>query len=127
MYAVVSTGGKQFKVAKDDVLAVEKLDGAVGDKVTFDVLFLADGDSVVVEPEKLASATVSAEIIEHFKGDKAVIFKFKKRKGYKRLKGHRQSLTRVRITDVAGSAPKKRAAAKKKDTADEAAEAAAAE
>ena len=67
-----------------------------------------------VSPEDLASATVTAEVVEHFKGDKAIIFKFKKRKGYKRLKGHRQELTRVRISDVALAAPKKAKKAAKK-------------
>jgi len=114
MYAVVATGGKQLRVEKDDVVVVEKLDAAVGDAVTFDVLMVADGDVVSVSAEDLASATVTAEVVEHFKGTKAVIFKFKKRKGYKRLRGHRQDLTRVRITDVSASAPKKKAAPKKK-------------
>lgn len=117
MYAVVQTGGKQLRVAKDDVVVVEKLEAGVGDAVTFDVLMVADGDAVNVTPEDLASAKVTAEIVEHFKGEKAVIFKFKKRKGYKRLKGHRQNLTRVRITDVALSARKK--TAKKATKADE--------
>ena len=116
MYAIVATGGKQVKVEAGDVVAVEKLDAAVGDAVKFDVIFLADGDTVVVDPSILASANVTGEVVEHFKGDKAVIFKFKKRKGYKRLKGHRQELTRVRITDVAAeqAAPKKKAAPRKK-------------
>lgn len=107
MYAVVATGGKQLRVAKDDLVVVEKLDAAVGDAVTFDVLMVADGDAVTVDPAEVASAKVSAEVVEHFKGDKAIIFKFKKRKGYKRLRGHRQDLTRVRITDVSLAAPKK--------------------
>ncbi len=114
MYAVVATGGKQLRVEKDDVVVVEKLDAAVGDSVTFDVLMVADGDSLSISPEELGSATVVAEVVEHFKGEKAIIFKFKKRKGYKRLRGHRQELTRVRISDVALAAPKKtkKAAAK---------------
>ena len=116
MYAIVATGGKQMKVAAGDVVAVEKLDAAVGENVTFDVIFLADGENVVVDPAQLSSAKVTAEVVEHFKGEKALVFKFKKRKGYKRLKGHRQELTRVRITDVvaAETAPKKKAAPKKK-------------
>jgi large subunit ribosomal protein L21 len=115
MYAIVATGGKQLKVAAGDVVTVEKLDAAAGDSVKFDVLFLADGENVVLDPAELASATVTGEVVEHCKGEKAIIFKFKKRKGYKRTKGHRQSLTKVRITDVSakGAAPK-RAAAKKK-------------
>ena len=117
MYAIVATGGKQLKVATGDVVTVEKLDAAAGENVTFDVIFLADEDSIVVDPAELASAEVTGEVLEHFKGEKAIIFKFKKRKGYKRLKGHRQLLTKVRITDVsAKAAPKKAAATRKKKT-----------
>lgn len=114
MYAVVATGGKQLKVAAGDVVAVEKLDAAPGDTVNFDVIFLANEDEITVDADKLAAATVTAEVLEHFKGDKAVVFKFKKRKGYKRTRGHRQDLTRVRITDVAEGAAKKKAAPRKK-------------
>jgi len=121
MYAIVATGGKQIKVAAGDVVVVEKLDAEVGSSVTFDVIFLADDDQIVVDPSELASATVTGEVVEQFKGEKAIIFKFKKRKGYKRLKGHRQNLTKVRITDVAASAAKPKAAkapAKKKAAAE---------
>jgi large subunit ribosomal protein L21 len=114
MYAIVATGGKQLKVAAGDVVTVEKLDAAAGENVTFDVIFLADDDTIVVDPTELASAKVTGEVLEHFKGEKAIIFKFKKRKGYKRLKGHRQLLTKVRITDVSAKAAPKKAAAKKK-------------
>jgi len=97
----------------------------VGESVTFDVVFLADGDSIVVDPATLASAKVTGEVVEHFKGEKAVIFKFKKRKGYKRLKGHRQELTRVKITDVAAEvAPAKKKAAPRKKKTEEPVEAA---
>jgi large subunit ribosomal protein L21 len=114
MYAIVATGGKQLKVAAGDVVTVEKLDAAAGENVTFDVIFLADEDTIVVDPAELASAKVTGEVLEHFKGEKAIIFKFKKRKGYKRLKGHRQQLTKVRITDVSATAAPKKAAPKKK-------------
>jgi large subunit ribosomal protein L21 len=115
MYAIVATGGKQLKVAAGDVVTVEKLDAAAGENVTFDVIFLADEDKIVVDPSELASAKVTGEVLEHFKGEKAIIFKFKKRKGYKRLKGHRQLLTKVRIIDVlAQEAPKKTTTRKKK-------------
>ncbi|MBI5232659.1 MAG: 50S ribosomal protein L21 [Coriobacteriales bacterium] len=126
MYAVVATGGKQVKVAKDDVVVVEKLDTPVGESVTFDVIFLADEDSIVVDPAELASAKVTGEVVEHFRGEKAVVFKFKKRKGYQRLKGHRQELTKVKITDVTAKAKKaaaKKAPAKKKEDAEPVAEA----
>jgi large subunit ribosomal protein L21 len=116
MYAIVATGGKQLKVAAGDVVTVEKLDAAAGENVTFDVIFLADEDKIVVDPTELASAHVTGEVLEHFKGEKAIIFKFKKRKGYKRLKGHRQLLTKVRITDISATAPKKAAATRKKKT-----------
>lgn len=120
MYAVVSTGGKQLKVEKGTVAAVEKLDAAVGEVVTFDVLFVADGDTVVVGSDA-ATATVTAEVVEHFKGEKQLIFKFKKRKGYKRLKGHRQNQTMVKIIDVimdgGAKKPAKVAAAKPAKTA----------
>jgi large subunit ribosomal protein L21 len=109
MYAVVATGGKQLKVATGDVVDVEKLDAAVGQTVNFDVIFLADEGEITVDSTALASASVTAEVIEHFKGEKAVVFKFKKRKGYKRLKGHRQNLTRVRITAVSAKPAKKAA------------------
>lgn len=117
MYAIVATGGKQLKVAAGDVVAVEKLDAEPGQTVNFDVIFLADEDKITTDADALASATVTGEIVEHFKGEKAIIFKFKKRKGYKRLKGHRQDLTRVRITDVADGAAKKKAAPRKKAAA----------
>jgi len=125
MYAVVATGGKQLKVAAGDEVVVEKLDAPVGETVTFSVIFLADEGEITVDADALASASVTAEVLEHFKGEKAVVFKFKKRKGYKRLKGHRQNLTRVRITDVAAAAPKKKAAPRKKaaDKVEEPAEA----
>ena len=128
MYAVVSTGGKQLKVEKGTEAVVEKLDAAVGDTVTFDVLFVADGDDVVVDAKALASANVTAEVVEHFKGDKQIVFKFKKRKGYKRLKGHRQEQTRVVITDVAlsgGSKPAAKPKAAEKPAAPKAEKAAA--
>jgi large subunit ribosomal protein L21 len=122
MYAVVATGGKQLKVAAGDEVVVEKLDAAPGDTVNFSVIFLADEGEITVDPDALASASVTAEVLEHFKGEKAVVFKFKKRKGYKRTKGHRQPLTRVRITDVAAVAPKKKAAPRKKAAGKKAAE-----
>jgi large subunit ribosomal protein L21 len=112
MYAVVDTGGKQAKVTPDSVIAVEKLDAGVGERVTLPVLMIADGDSVLATPEALAGASVTVEVLEHFKGDKQVVFKFKRRKGYKRTRGHRQPLTAVRVVEIAagsGRAPAKAA------------------
>ena len=100
MYAIVSTGGKQYKVATDDVITVEKIEGEVGSKVELPVLFLNDGKKIVTDPAKLAKAKVTAEILDQFKGEKQLVFKFHKRKRYRRLKGHRQQLTKVKITKV---------------------------
>lgn len=100
MYAIVNTGGKQYKVAADDVITVEKLEGQVGDKVELPVIFLNDGKKIVTDPAKLAKAKVTAEIVDQFKGEKQLVFKFHKRKRYRRLKGHRQQLTKVKITKV---------------------------
>jgi len=112
MYAIVSTGGKQYKVAKDDVIVVEKLTQGAGEKVEFDVLFVADGDKVITDPAALAKMKATGEVVEQFKGEKQIVFKFKKRKGYKKLNGHRQNLTRVRITALPGEKAAPKAAAK---------------
>ena len=111
MYAIVSTGGKQYKVATDDVLNVEKIEGEVGTKVELPVLFLNDGKKIITDPAKLAKAKVTAEIVEQFKGEKQLVFKFHKRKRYSRLKGHRQQLTRLKITKVQVTSRAKKAAA----------------
>lgn len=87
MYAIVKTGGKQYKVAPGDKINIEKLNVEPGDKVEAD-------------PEKAAKTKVVATVLEQFKGDKALVFKFKKRKNYKKLRGHRQNLTRVKIESV---------------------------
>ncbi len=117
MYAVVKTGGKQLKVEKGMTEVVEKLDVPVGSSVTFTPLFVSDEGKALVGAE-VSSATVTAEVVEHFKGDKVVIFKFKKRKGYKVKKGHRQNLTRILVTDISLTGAKARkAAAAKAETA----------
>jgi large subunit ribosomal protein L21 len=108
MYAIVATGGKQLVVEKDTVAVVEKLDAAVGESVTLPALFVADGENVTVGAAA-EGATVTATVVEHFKGDKQIVFKFKKRKGYKRMKGHRQLQTSVLVTDISLAAPKKAA------------------
>jgi large subunit ribosomal protein L21 len=117
MYAIVKTGGKQYTVKPGDVFDVEKIEGEAGDKVDLEVLFLNDGKKVIADATELSKAKVTAQIIEQHKGDKQIVFKFKKRKGYKRTKGHRQQLTRIAIVDVNGEkaeAPKP--AAKKEQT-----------
>ncbi len=109
MYAIVSTGGKQYKVATDDVITVEKIEGEVGSKIELPVIFLNDGKKIVTDPAKLAKAKVTAEILDQFKGEKQLVYKFHKRKRYHRLKGHRQQLTKVKITKVQATSRAKKA------------------
>ena len=107
MYAIVKTGGKQYKVATDDVITVEKIEGNEGDKVTLPVIFLNDGKKIVTDPDKLAKAKVTAQIVEQFKGEKQLVFKFHKRKRYRRLKG--QQLTKLKIVKVQATSRAKKA------------------
>jgi large subunit ribosomal protein L21 len=104
MYAIIATGGKQYKVAEGDIIDVELLPVEIGDTVDFDVIFLADGDKIITDADKLAKVSCAGEVIEQFKGDKQLIFKFKKRKRYKVLRGHRQNLMKVQITSLAATA-----------------------
>lgn len=114
MYAVVKTGGKQYVVEKDAVAVVEKIDAPVGETVSLPALLVVDGETVLSGPDAV-KATVTATVVEHFLGPKQIVFKFKRRKGYKRTKGHRQPQTALLVTDVVVSEPKKRATAKKSD------------
>ena len=100
MYAIVTTGGKQYKVAKGDVIDVEKLDAQPGDKVELDVLMLNDGENTVVDAAALEGKKVVAEVVEQFKGKKQIVFKFMKRKRYHRTKGHRQNLTKLQVVEI---------------------------
>ena len=102
MYAVILTGGKQYRVKEGDTLAVEKLDLAPGRKAQFDrVLLIEDGDAIQVGTPYLDTAMVVALVLENFKDEKVLVFKKKRRKQFRRTRGHRQPLTRVRITRVA--------------------------
>jgi large subunit ribosomal protein L21 len=120
MFAVVRTGGKQYRVAAGDKIAVEKLAGEAGDTVTLgDVLLAGEGDSVA----DASKVTVSAEIIAQAKSEKVVVFKKRRRHNYRRKNGHRQQMTLLRITDVGEgkkAAPKKAAVAKEEAPAKEA-------
>ena len=100
MYAIVKTGGKQYKVAEGDVIEVEKLVGEPGDAITLAAVLLVDGADLVTEAAKLANVTVSGEITFHTKGPKIKIHKFKNKTGYHKRMGHRQQLTHLRITAV---------------------------
>ena len=115
MFAIVRTGGKQYRVAAGDKIAVEKLSGEAGDKVSLgDVLFAGEGDKV----QDVKGLTVSAEIIAQERGEKVIVFKKRRRHNYRRKNGHRQQMTLLRITAVgaAEAKPAKKAAAKKTKT-----------
>ncbi|MGH1421552.1 MAG: 50S ribosomal protein L21 [Hyphomonas sp.] len=130
MFAVIKTGGKQYKVAEGDSIAVEKLDAEAGKTVTFDdVLMLGEGGSVTVGAPLVAGASVSAEIEEQTRGPKILIRKKRQRQTYRRTIGHRQDLTVVKITGISadGKKPAKKAAAKKAEPKAEAPAAPAAE
>ena len=104
MYAVIKTGGKQYRVAANDVLDIEKLDGEAGSTLEFtDVLMLGKGESVTVGTPLVAGAKVTAELVAQTRGPKLIAFKKRRRKNSRRKKGHRQDLTRVRITDIVGA------------------------
>ena len=101
MYAVIATGGKQYKVSEGDIVRVEKLDGDVGAKVEIqDVLMVGGGDAPTIGAPILEKATVTGEIVEQGREKKILVFKKKKRKGYKKLQGHRQSYTALKIAKI---------------------------
>ncbi len=101
MFAVIRTGGKQYKVQKDDIIEVEKLEGDAGDVIAIDdVLFLNDGKKATVGAPAIKGASVSATLVKQKRADKVVIFKKKRRQNYRRKKGHRQHLTVLKITDI---------------------------
>ncbi len=102
MYAIVEIAGQQFKVEKDQQLYVHRLEGKEGSKVSFDnVLLIDNGGKVAVGAPAVTGASVSAKILEHLKGDKVIVFKKKRRKGYKVKNGHRQSFTKIQIEGIA--------------------------
>jgi len=101
MYAVVKSGGKQYKVSTGDILRVEKLDAQVGETISLDdVLLLSDGDNIQTEPSALSQAKVTARIMAHGRRRKIVVFKYKRRKRYRRKQGHRQWFTELAIENI---------------------------
>lgn len=115
MFAVVRTGGKQYRVAEGDVITIEKIAGEAGDSVSFDDVLMA-GEGAKLKDTK--SLTVSGEIVEQGRGEKVIIFKKKRRHNYRRKNGHRQMLTQIKITAIGAAkkaAPKKAVAAKADD------------
>ncbi len=126
MFAVIKTGGKQYKVAKDDVIVVEKLNGEAGEVVAFEsVLMVGEGAETKAGAPFVEGVCVAGEVVEQTRGDKILVFKKKRRQNYRRTNGHRQDLTVVRITDILtdgkkpearkSAAPKKAAAPKIED------------
>ena len=103
MYAIVKTGGKQYKVAVGDVVEVEKLDAEDGAKVALPAVLLVDGEAVTHEADKLAKVSVTAEVVGQTKGPKISIHKYKNKTGYHKRMGHRQQLTQIRVTDIAAA------------------------
>jgi len=101
MYAVIETGGKQYRVAAGDTLDVERLDAEAGKPFTFErVLLIENEGKLTVGRPTVAQARIVADVIEHLRGEKKVAFKLKRRKGYRKTIGHRQSLTRVKISEI---------------------------
>lgn len=111
MYAVIETGGKQYRVQEGDVITIEKLNVAAGDDITFDrVLLLNDGENVQVGAPILEAAKVFGSVVENGKGEKVIIFKYKSKKDYRKKQGHRQPYTMVKIESLSADgkpAPKK--------------------
>ena len=101
MYAIIATGGKQYKAQAGETIQVEKLSNAVGEEISFtEVLMVSDGDSVTVGQPTLANAIVKGFVVEQGKDKKIIVFKFKRRKKYRRKQGHRQLFTAVRIDSI---------------------------
>ena len=101
MYAIIVTGGKQYKVEQGDEILVEKLDAEVGETVNFDVLMMADGEAVKVGKPYVEGVCAKAEVVEHGKGRKVIVFKYKPKKNIRKKQGHRQPYTKVKITAIA--------------------------
>jgi large subunit ribosomal protein L21 len=100
MFAVIRTGGKQYRVAAEDVITVEKVKGAAGDAVEFGEVLMLSGESIIVGKPTVSGATVAAEVVEQTRDEKVIAFKKRRRKNSRRKRGHRQELSRVRITAI---------------------------
>lgn len=103
MYAVIQTGGKQYKVTEGEILKVEKLDGEAGDKLTLDqVLMLKDDNGIKIGMPTVKDALVTVEVIEQGRSKKITVYKYKKRKNYRRKQGHRQAYTKIKVEKIEG-------------------------
>jgi large subunit ribosomal protein L21 len=121
MYAIVKTGGKQYRVERGQRLVVERLAVAEGESVALQPIMLRD-EQALFDQASLAHAKVTAKVIAHERGDKLRVFKFKPKRGYKRRTGHRQELTRIEVTDITARASKAKAPAKAKASEEKAAD-----
>ncbi len=100
MYAVIATGGKQYRVSEGDVLCIEKIEAEDGATVSFDVLLLSDGEEVRIGSPMVEGAKVEAKVLGQVRGEKIVVYKYKSKKDYHRKQGHRQPYTKIEITKV---------------------------
>ncbi len=104
MYAVIRTGGKQYKVQEDQVLKVEKLEGDEGSQIEFnDVLLYSDGESITLGSPNVENAVVKAHVVGHGREKKILVFKYKRRKGYRKMRGHRQHFTQIKIDSISAA------------------------
>ncbi len=124
MYAIVEIAGQQFKVAKDQKVFVHRLEDKEGSKVSFDKVLLLNDGKVTIGAPVIENAVVTAKVLGHLKGDKVIVFKKKRRKGFKKKNGHRQYLSQIQIEGISVKAPAKKAAAKTEETKTEKAPAA---
>ena len=100
MYAIIATGGKQYRVKEGDVICIEKIDAAADAVVSFDVLLMGEGEAVQVGNPTVKGAKVEAKVLEQIRGEKIVVYKYKSKKTYHRKQGHRQPYTKVEITKI---------------------------
>ena len=100
MYAIIATGGKQYKVAEGDIIYVEKLNAATGDTVTFDDVVVVNNDKDILCGDKVANAKVTAEVVGEGKSKKVIVYKYKRKTGYHKKQGHRQPYTKVEIKAI---------------------------
>ena len=100
MYAIIATGGKQYKVSEGDIITIEKLGVEAGEKVTFDQVLAVSGDEMKVGNPTVAGATVEASVVKEGRGKKVIVYKYKRKTGYHKKNGHRQSFTQVKIEKI---------------------------
>ena len=102
MYAIIATGGKQYKVSEGDIITIEKLGVEAGEKVTFDQVLVVGGEDLKVGEPTVSGATVEASVIKEGRGKKVIVYKYKRKTGYHKKNGHRQSFTQVKIEKING-------------------------